>query len=122
MGAFSPWVKEEEVLDLHGMSVDVAKVAVFATMNDMLLGPANDITSGLNIVVGRGVHSEEGIRLIAPAVHSFLTRFFMFDLPPLDIGVGKIKLFLKDIHRVRANHPVFKSWREELEQKKALSD
>ncbi|CAE7944653.1 Sec11a, partial [Symbiodinium sp. KB8] len=42
-GAFAPWVREGRLLDLHGMSTEVAKVAVYMALRGIPDLPEDDL-------------------------------------------------------------------------------
>lgn len=114
-GTFCPWLTPQ-VLDLHNLSVDVAKVACWTRLNELLLLPEHDgqLSDGLLVIVGKGLHSGEEGRKLAPSVHQFLTESFLFSLPPLDLEAGHIKLPAAEIRRVHKSHPYFVSEREKV--------
>eukprot|EP00929_Paragymnodinium_shiwhaense_P100768 TRINITY_DN63341_c0_g1_i1.p1 TRINITY_DN63341_c0_g1~~TRINITY_DN63341_c0_g1_i1.p1 ORF type:complete len:884 (+),score=152.69 TRINITY_DN63341_c0_g1_i1:89-2740(+) len=65
------------IIDLHGLPVEVAKVAVQVALEDLIIRPPSwlrpDSPGGdLIIVTGIGRHSAGGIALIKPAVRQFL--------------------------------------------------
>merc|ERR1712039_1120350 len=67
-------------IDLHGLPVEVAKIAVQVALEDMLLGMGGPRkkskgrrpTGDLIIVTGVGRHSPGGIAMVRPAVIDFL--------------------------------------------------
>merc|ERR1712232_1426411 len=66
------------LVDLHGLPVEVAKIAVQVALEDLLIRPpkrhasAQPGTGDLIIVTGRGSHSPGGVALVRPAVLAYL--------------------------------------------------
>ncbi|CAJ1431433.1 unnamed protein product, partial [Effrenium voratum] len=77
-GAFAPWVRDGRLLDLHGMSTEVAKVAVYAALRGVTDLPEDDLAFcwGLKIIVGRGLHSRDGQVVLEPAIRELLEEVF----------------------------------------------
>ncbi|CAE7038215.1 TKPR2 [Symbiodinium natans] len=78
-GAFSPWVREGRLMDLHGMSTEVAKVAVYMAMRGIPDLPEDDLafTWGLKIIVGKGLHSANGEVVLDPVIRELLEKVFL---------------------------------------------
>merc|ERR1712032_579854 len=107
---FSRFTVDSDVLDLHGINVEVAKVCVFAALRDILELPAGHTRhqASLRVVVGKGLHSPDGERKIGPAVHDFLRGALGFKLPRLEDDVGVIEISAQELRRVRRAHPYFR--------------
>ncbi|CAE6971674.1 unnamed protein product, partial [Symbiodinium sp. CCMP2592] len=91
-GAFAPWVREGRLLDLHGMSTEVAKVAVYIALRGIPELPEDDLafTWGLKIIVGKGLHSENGEVVLDPAVRGLLEQVFRLNVTSTKKGCYRI--------------------------------
>ena len=74
-GLRSHWV-EGSKLDLHDMSVAVAKTAVVVVLEDVRSGQCTRLPRGSDLVIitGRGNHSDDGVVLLRPAVLEMLAQ------------------------------------------------
>jgi len=109
LGAFKPWLFNYTILDLHGMNSDVGKVAVYDALLNIQKLPADDPVMekvarfGLKILVGRGLHSDGGKQVLAPAVLAIIRDIFgLHDsyIDEFDFG-GNIRVPISDIRLLR---------------------
>ncbi|CAE8590307.1 unnamed protein product, partial [Polarella glacialis] len=98
----------DALVDLHGLPVEVAKVAVQVALEDMMLGPAPGMGSGssdigdLIIVTGVGKHSPGGIAMIRPAVIAFLRdELRLAVLETRRDGPGRLRVPAEELRRLR---------------------
>jgi hypothetical protein len=63
--------------DLHQFSVPMAKIAVRNVITSLLgTRPVHDVNKDLVLVVGKGIGSDDGIRILMPNVQSLLKEEF----------------------------------------------
>ncbi|OLP85549.1 Signal peptidase complex catalytic subunit SEC11A [Symbiodinium microadriaticum] len=100
-GAFAPWVREGRLLDLHGMSTEVAKVAVYMALRGIPDLPEDDLafTWGLKIIVGKGLHSANGEVVLDPAVRELLEQ--VFRLKVSSTKAGSYRVLPEDLWNIR---------------------
>jgi len=99
------------IIDLHGLPVEVAKIAVQVALEDLLLHPISSSqtpvmpqcrrtkeTGGLIIVTGRGKHSLGGVPLIKPAVYMYLREHLGINVVELPIR-GRLFIPASELRR-----------------------
>jgi pentatricopeptide repeat protein len=74
-GVRSHW-KGLNVVDLHDLSVGIAKTAVAVVLEDVRSGQCTQLSRGRDLVIitGRGEHSEDSVALLKPAVLEMLAQ------------------------------------------------
>jgi len=82
---------------LHGMNVEVAQVAVFDALYTLRELEVDDplLRQGLTIIVGKGLHSDEGMPVIGPIVSAMLQK--EFDIAKLRVDEGRITVPAKEL-------------------------
>ncbi|CAE7901635.1 MRL1 [Symbiodinium microadriaticum] len=81
---YQPW-KTANLLDLHGMTVEVALMAMFSALLTRALEDATRPPLGL--IVGRGLHSEEGVAILKPVLQEVLSEL---GVPWKEVTDGRI--------------------------------
>lgn len=99
----------DAIIDLHGLPVEVAKIAVQVALEDLLLGggpgskgraPAQ--VRDLIIVTGIGKHSRGGVALVRPAVIEFLREHLQIAvLETRTDGPGRLRIPAAELRRLR---------------------
>ena len=97
------------LVDLHGLPVEVAKVAVQVALEDILLGGGPGAArrgaavgadiGDLIIVTGRGKHSPGGVALVRPAIIEFLRE--QLQLKTKSVSPGRLKVPARELRRLR---------------------
>eukprot|EP00913_Durusdinium_trenchii_P002051 g1894.t1 len=77
-GAFAPWRRPGRLLDLHGMSSEVAKVAVYMALKAIPDLAEDDLAFlwGLKLIVGKGNHSKDNEVVLEPVIRQLLEEVF----------------------------------------------
>merc|ERR1711920_700035 len=97
-------------IDLHGLPVEVAKIAVQVALEDLVLGAGGPRARGRNqqplgdliIVTGVGRHSPGGIALVRPAVISFIRDDLrLVVLETRRDGPGRLRIPASELRRLR---------------------
>jgi len=117
--------RKDTRVDLHMLNKDLAKLAVYVALSELLLLPpgSDRLNYSMRIMVGKGLHSHGGVKVTGPLVHRFLKESFLFKLAPLDNASDVITIGTKEIRRVHAMHPFWvseRSWRLAAKRHRAL--
>eukprot|EP00933_Yihiella_yeosuensis_P052160 TRINITY_DN50174_c0_g1_i1.p1 TRINITY_DN50174_c0_g1~~TRINITY_DN50174_c0_g1_i1.p1 ORF type:complete len:769 (+),score=153.94 TRINITY_DN50174_c0_g1_i1:91-2307(+) len=93
-GAFSPWIRENRLLDLHDMNLEVAKVAVYTALQGVPALKPDDLAFklGLKIITGRGLHSDGGVMVVGPAVQAMVSQDFELTTTNLNLEQGMFRI------------------------------
>eukprot|EP00913_Durusdinium_trenchii_P029553 g27703.t1 len=87
---------QDVLIDLHGLPVEVSKIAVQVAIEDLVLGPpgvpAADQLGALIIVTGVGNNSPGNVPLIRPAVTSFLREELSLKVLDNRDGPGRLRI------------------------------
>ncbi|CAL1135392.1 unnamed protein product [Cladocopium goreaui] len=100
-GAFTPWVRPGRLLDLHGMSTEVAKVAVYVALSGVPDLEEDDLAFlwGLKIIVGKGIHSKDNQVVLEPVVRELLED--VFQLQVSETSEGAFRVYRQDIWAIK---------------------
>lgn len=112
--SYWPMKNGDALVDLHGLPVEVAKIAVQVALQDLILGtgpPLHDFPGrkrgdlgDLIIVTGRGKGSPGGIALIRPAVISFLNEELRLEVRVLRQDFpGRLRVPAAELHKLRGD-------------------
>lgn len=103
-------------IDLHGLPVEVAKIAVQVALEDLVLGSMGPGGRGaqevgdLIIVTGVGKHSPGGIAMIRPAIISFIRDHLRIAvLETRRDGPGRLRIPAGELRRLRGVPPPARS-------------
>merc|ERR1711920_51673 len=97
-------------IDLHGLPVEVAKIAVQVALEDLLLGAGGPRGKALSqkplgdliIVTGVGRHSPGGIAMVRPAIIEFLRdQLRIAVLETRRDGPGRLRVPAAELRRLR---------------------
>ncbi|CAK9107844.1 unnamed protein product [Durusdinium trenchii] len=93
------------LIDLHGLPVEVSKIAVQVAIEDLVLGPpgvpAADQLGALIIVTGVGNNSPGNVPLIRPAVTSFLREELSLKVLDNRDGPGRLRIPASELRKLR---------------------
>eukprot|EP00435_Cladocopium_sp_Y103_P010255 s1146_g2.t1 len=100
-GAFTPWVRPGRLLDLHGMSTEVAKVAVYVALSGVPDLEEDDLAFvwGLKIIVGKGIHSKDNQVVLEPVVRELLED--VFKLKVSETIEGAFRVYWEDLWAIK---------------------
>ncbi|CAE8581482.1 unnamed protein product, partial [Polarella glacialis] len=102
-GAFTPWIRDRRLLDLHSMNLEVAKVAVYNALKGVPDLPEGDkaFQWGLKVIAGRGLRSEDG-PVLGPKVRRMIDEDFGLIVTDYDEEEGFFRIPGKEIERIHA--------------------
>ena len=98
----------DALIDLHGLPVEVAKIAVQVAIEDLITGPGpggggpQGELGDLIIVTGVGKHSVGGVALVRPAVIEFLRdQLRLTVLETRRDGPGRLRVPAEELRHLR---------------------
>lgn len=98
----------DAIVDLHGLPMEVARIAVQVALEDLLLKPVVPPRGGgkhsggdLIIVTGRGKNSPGGIPVVRPAIISLLRDEFRIAVMASKWEVGRLRIPAAELWRLR---------------------
>lgn len=106
-GLLNVWSKPDRVVDLHGLSGDVALISTYHALREYQELPrmhprvVRALQSGITIIVGRGLHSDFGIQVVAPAVANMLSNILNITALSLRTKGGSIYVWPQGILQLR---------------------